>query len=408
MNEKISNRILLALHALGAAVSFSLFRTHLETALGESSLAGGCSVLGISAGGHGCETVALSAYSTIFIFPLAGIAAGYFIGQFLLLVWASRNPQTRFEPLYVSLNLASAAVVITLVMASISFFVVKSFCLGCSILWAVNLLVWLLMPQRIGIPFGKILSANLETFRPGEMKLFAGRVRSSLLFVVGAVFVLASVSAAILSSKKSQISPQGMPGVASRLGNAPQMFLPPEALEGNRAKGASVADAKLTIVKFADFQCPACKRAAQLFKPFFTRHKDKVRYVYRHFPLDGSCNPYAQNGPHYMACAASLASICAAKEGKFFEFHDMVFDGQESLSPALLAEIATKLGFDAEKFKACTQSQETKDELAKDINWAEMIALRSTPTFIVNGKKVEGGFSPEEWEEVLNLSTKAP
>jgi protein-disulfide isomerase/uncharacterized membrane protein len=408
MSEKLVNRILLALHAFGAAVAVSLLQTHFETSLGESSLAGGCTLLGVSAGGHGCEAVALSAFSSIFIFPVAGIALGYFVGQFLLLIWASRNQQTRFEPLYASLNLATAAVIVTLVMMFLSFAVVKSFCIGCSVLWGINFLVWILMPARIGIPFSKIVSANLETLRPLEMKLLSGRTRTSILFVIGAAFVVAGASAAILASKKAQFRPEGAPGIASRFNNAQQVFLPSEVLEGDRAKGASMANAKLTVVKFADFQCPACKRSAQMFRPFFTRHQDKVRYVYRHFPLDGSCNPYSPNGSHHMACAAAIGTICAGKEGKFYEYHDLVFDGQEMLSPAMLNEIAAKIGLDIEKYKACTQSQEAKDELGKDMNWAEMISLRSTPTFIVNGKKIEGGFSPEEWEEVLKLSTKTP
>lgn len=402
MNEKLANALLMLLHLAGALVSLWLLRTHIGLVLGESDLTGNCSVLGLAAGGHGCEAVALSPFSNVWIFPLAGIALGYYLAQLVLLFWALMSPQTRYEPLYTSLNLTTLALLVTLCMAFLSFFVVKSFCIGCATLWGVNLLIWILTPYRLGIPFGKGITANFETLRPQAMQLDKARVRKAFIVAAVSVFVIAGGAAGVLASEKAKYSAGGMENAVMRFKNAPQMFLPAEALEGDRAKGAALADAKIIVVKFSDFQCPACKRAAQFFKPFFLRHKNEVRFVYRHYPLDGACNAYSQ-GPHYMACATATASICAAKQGKFYEFHDAVFDGQENLTPAFIRETVEKLGLDLDKFKLCQESQETKDELQRDITWGESISIRSTPTFIVNGRKIEGGFTPEQWEEIFNL-----
>ena len=402
MSEKLANAILFLLHIAGACVALWLLRTHIGLALGESDLSASCTVLGVG-GGSGCEAIALSPFSTILFFPLAGIALGYYFAQIILLLWATLNSQTRFEPLYVSLNLATAALAVTVLMAAISLLIVHSFCLGCATLWLINALVWLITPFRIGISPAKALAANFETLSPRAMNLDRSRVRKA--FLVASVFVIAvsGLAGGMISTEKAKYSAGGLESVKSRYDSAPQVFLPAEALEGDRTKGAPAASAKLVIVKFSDFQCPACKRAAQLFKPFYLRHKDEVRFVYRNYPLDGSCNPYAPQGSHYMACATAIAGLCAAQQGKFQEFYALAFDGQDRLTPAYIKETAEKIGVDFAKFQECQASQETKDELQRDIAWGESISLHSTPTFMINGRKIEGGFAPEQWEELLKV-----
>src|SRR3989338_3733211 len=178
MSEKLANAILFLLHIAGACVALWLLRTHIGLALGESDLSASCTVLGVG-GGSGCEAIALSPFSTILFFPLAGIALGYYFAQIILLLWATLNSQTRFEPLYVSLNLATAALAVTVLMAAISLLIVHSFCLGCATLWLINALAWLITPFRIGISPAKALAANFETLSPRAMNLDRSRVRKA-------------------------------------------------------------------------------------------------------------------------------------------------------------------------------------------------------------------------------------
>lgn len=400
MSEKLANRLVPILALLGAAVALWLVKTHLDLSLGGASLQSNCTLFGAQVGGSGCEEIALSGFSKIGFFPLAGIALGYFIGQLLLFFWAAMNPQARYEPTYASYGLASLALFVTVTMMFISTFVVKSFCIGCACLWVINLLFWCARFRTLDIPFSQAVSANFELFRHGKMQLFFPRVYKAILTVGVAVLVVAGIAGAMESSAESSAAGDVDRAVA-RFKEGTQVFLPNEALLGERAKGADTDKAVLQIVKFADFQCPGCRRSAQVFKPFFLRNKAKVRLVYRNFPLDGACNPYVPNGGHFMACQSAIAGICAAKQDKFFEYHDRIFDRQDLLSASLIDEVAKEIGLDSDKFNACRSSQEAKDELTKDMNWAESIGLRSTPTYVINGHKVEGGFSPEQWEAVL-------
>jgi len=406
MSEKTAGRVLAILYLVGGALAIWLLQIHFRLALGTGTLAGSCSVLAIP-GGSGCEDVAASRFSQLGFMPLAGIALGYYIAQLFMRLWVQMNPQASREPLYVSHALATGAVLVSAVMAGLSLFVVKSFCLGCAGLWLVNLLAWPISAIATTGKLGGLISANFEIFRPGKNPLQADRLRTGLIVSGVAVLLVAAFAGLVQHNESNRLTGGAQANdVIQRWDAAPAAILPPEALAGDRAKGAEPEAAVMTVVKFSDFQCPACQRAAQLFKPFYLRNKDRVRFVYRHFPLDGSCNPYAPNGGHFLACQTAKTSICAAKQGKFFPFHDFVMDNQALLSPAKLQEGIKSLGLDEAKLSNCLSSEEANTELSRDMSWADTVVLRSTPTFIVNGRRLEGGMTPDQWEALLREFTR--
>jgi protein-disulfide isomerase len=186
--------------------------------------------------------------------------------------------------------------------------------------------------------------------------------------------------------------------------NAPQVFLPVEAVGGPSSKGTNAP--VMDIVEFADFQCPGCRMGSQFLRPFLMKHGDKVRLTYRNFPLDGSCNSFVPNGGHTMACASARHAICAGQQGKFWEMHDMIFDNQESLSVSLLGELVGKVGLDQAKLETCLKDSSTESTLQKDIQWGDLIQLESTPTLIVNGRKLVGAHSPTDLEALLQMLEK--
>ncbi len=143
--------------------------------------------------------------------------------------------------------------------------------------------------------------------------------------------------------------------------------------------------------------------ASQLMRPFFLKHKDKVRISYRSFPLDGGCNAYVPNGGHRLACVAAKSAICAGAEGKLWEMHDKIFDQQENLTASSFADFAKEIGLDVNKFQACLSDAATETQLQKEIQWGESIQLQSTPTIIINGRKTVGARSPADWEALLKF-----
>lgn len=394
-------KLVLALTLIGILVAGWLLSTHISFSTGQASLTEPC-LLGITGNTEGCATIAVSKYSDVFGIPLAAIALGYYIAQLLLVFWAMRNYQASYEALYVSFFLATLAVVVTVTMFYISKFVLQSFCLGCSVLWLVNLSLWPCLVKHLGLRWGTALAANLELVRPKDMNLNKGRIRNAFAVAGLSVGLIAIVGTVAESLQAGQVH-SAPSAFIEEYNNAPQVFLSAEAVGGPQSKGmTSGSEAPvMEIHEFSDFQCPACRMAAQLLRPFLLKHADKVRFTYHHFPLDGSCNPFAPNGRHMSACAASRLAICASREGKFWPVHDLIFDNQDELSSSKLDAIAGEAGLDKAKLSACLSDPATENQLQKEMQWGDMIGLESTPTFVINGRRFAGARSPSDLEALL-------
>ncbi|MFP3983823.1 MAG: DsbA family protein, partial [Desulfurivibrionaceae bacterium] len=147
--------------------------------------------------------------------------------------------------------------------------------------------------------------------------------------------------------------------------------------EGSPFLGA--ADAPVTVVLFSDFECPYCSRLHPLLEKIVEENPDKVKVAYKHFPLK----------MHKNAKFAALAAIAAQKQGKFWAYHDKLFETSESLEPPTFQKIAKELGLDLEKFKKDYNSIETREKVAQDMNDGKDAGVRGTPTLFVNGRKVQ-------------------
>lgn len=141
--------------------------------------------------------------------------------------------------------------------------------------------------------------------------------------------------------------------------------------------------APITLVEYSDFQCPACKLYSATVKSVVEANSD-VRLVYKHFPLD----------QHKNAQSAAYAAQAAAKQGKFFDFHDMLFEGQEEWAelkdPAKVFEsYAQSLKLDIDAFKKDLKSKETADKVDSDYKSGVQIAVDSTPSFYLDGIRIK-------------------
>ena len=152
------------------------------------------------------------------------------------------------------------------------------------------------------------------------------------------------------------------------------------------------AAAPVTIVEFADFECPFCGGFFPTLKAIEKNYADKVRVVYRQFPLT-NIHPNAQK--------AAEASLCANEQMRFWEFHDSLFGDQSRLDVASLKERAQKLGLNTTAFNTCLDSGRQADALNKDKDDARKAGVSSTPTVFINGRLLGGGRSYAEVQEVI-------
>ncbi len=150
-------------------------------------------------------------------------------------------------------------------------------------------------------------------------------------------------------------------------------------------------DAKVRIVEFSDFQCPACGAAEPVVQKILAEFKGRVKFTYRHFPIS-QIHPYAQK--------AAEASECAAEQGRFWEMHGKLFANQQSLTQDDLKRHASDLGLDTAKFNACLASGKMGPVVASDLSYGLSIGVDSTPTFFINGEK-RSGMSYEEFKSAV-------
>lgn len=153
--------------------------------------------------------------------------------------------------------------------------------------------------------------------------------------------------------------------------------------------------AQITIIEFSDYECPFCKRwHTEVYPQIREKYGDKVRFVYRDFPLY-SIHPNAE--------PAAIAANCAGAQDKYWEYNELLFLGGKELSTASYEAYAKDLGLKADTFKACLSEQKHKDEVTADYEFAAELGVRSTPTFFINGLAVVGAQPFEVFEQVIDM-----
>lgn len=150
-------------------------------------------------------------------------------------------------------------------------------------------------------------------------------------------------------------------------------------------------DPKLTIVEFTEFQCPYCSRIAPVMQELNEKYPDKIKFVYKHFPLSFHSN----------AKAAAASAIAAQKQGKFWEYRYALAPHSRELSDSTYLAIAKEIGLDVEKFKKdMVLDSTTEARIDKDFQLGVKVGVQGTPNFYINGKR-QDRFSPELVEKML-------
>lgn len=157
----------------------------------------------------------------------------------------------------------------------------------------------------------------------------------------------------------------------------------------------------VTLVEYGDFQCPACKSYYPIVKQLEEEYKEDVKFQFRNFPL-------VQIHPH--AFKAARAAVAAGNQGKFFEMHDLMYENQDNWTQlsdvsSTFEAYASQLGLDMDKFKADVASEATNSQINADIEAGQALGANSTPTFVINGKKIDQ--NPKSFDEFKKLIDEA-
>jgi protein-disulfide isomerase len=153
------------------------------------------------------------------------------------------------------------------------------------------------------------------------------------------------------------------------------------------------ASAPVTLVEFSDFQCPFCQRVAPTLKQVKEKYGDKVRVVWKDFPLTQI---------HPQAFKAGEAAHCAADQGKFWEYHDRLFANQQALQPNDLKKHAADLGLDATAFASCLDTSKHGERVRDGVAEGSRLGVNSTPTIYINGRVLSGAQPFETFVAVID------
>lgn len=168
-------------------------------------------------------------------------------------------------------------------------------------------------------------------------------------------------------------------------------------IEDSPSKGNP--NAPVTIIEFADFQCPHCGEQAPHLDKFVEAHKQDVRFVFKFYVLGKF--PNSEN--------AARAAIAAGKQGKFWEMHRMIFANQQRLDQQGLDSIAKELGLDVSRLHADMQLPETQERINKDHKLGEDLKIQGTPSIYINGRSYDGHQELGDWVDLdLSMAGKAP
>ena len=152
-------------------------------------------------------------------------------------------------------------------------------------------------------------------------------------------------------------------------------------------------NAKVKVVVFSDFQCPFCSRGANVVTEIKKKYGKKVAVSFRHYPLP----------MHPQAKPASEASMCVFEQNpdKFWSYHDKLFAAQDKLDNESLKKLAKDMGINVDQFGKCLDSHKFADAVQKDLDYGTKLGVRSTPTFFVNGKLIQGAQPFEVFKEAI-------
>jgi protein-disulfide isomerase len=160
--------------------------------------------------------------------------------------------------------------------------------------------------------------------------------------------------------------------------HSPRLTLP----VGTRDHALGPADAPVTLVEYGDYECPHCGRAHGVVQSVRQKTGNRLRFIYRNFPLS-KAHPHAMH--------AAEAAEAAGAQGRFWEMHDKLFENQQNLEDADLLRYAQEAGLDVGRFTQDMESHAFADRVQEDFRSGMRSGVNGTPTFFVNDVRYNGG-----------------
>lgn len=153
------------------------------------------------------------------------------------------------------------------------------------------------------------------------------------------------------------------------------------------------------VVEFLDFQCPYCKQAVPTVAALIKQYEGAaVQFSFRHFPIEST---------HPVAFDASLASLCAKEQNLFMPYHDILYEHQNQITPENLPVFAAAVNLDMERYARCMAGRRYASTIRKDQSDGVSLGILGTPTFFINGIKVEGAQEAAIFQTIISQELRS-
>ena len=215
-----------------------------------------------------------------------------------------------------------------------------------------------------------------------------------MVFIFSGVLIVSFFTYVVLLMREGvgrESALRGHFSTTSQTGVLPSV-VDPERLIRPASPSLGSPTAPITIVEFADFECPNSEESFPVIRTLLNDYGKDIYFVYRQFPLPTL---------HEHAQAAAEASVCAAAQGKFWAYHDRLFLNQNSLDDQSLQQYALQAGLDSDEFSRCFSTHAGRPTVATDLADGRALGVRGTPTWFINGRKVEGAIPEDIFRKVI-------
>ena len=368
--------IALVATTIAVGVHFYLVQHHYSLAFGGSDSPSICNVNKT----FSCDTVNTSEYAELLGKPLALWAALTNGVLLLFLLWQLLSTAPAFVS-RMSFYLATFILAGSVVMATISFTQLGTFCLFCMAAYASSIVTW----------FGTFKAAQPISFSllPQDIKsLFESGPEGARSYLVFLLMIPAGaylLNNMIVSSYVKNLDVVITESLNEWKASTSNTF---DTSTGLHLKNKNLA-AKMTIVEFADFGCIHCKRAAPSLHAFAKSRKD-VQLIFLNYPLDGACNPAIPREGR--TCRLAKSTYCGEQQNKGWDVHDWLFKNQGQADQLGFDAMSKEIGLDISQLTHCLDSEDTTNVIRLQATQGQNAKIEGTPAIFVNGRHLPAGF----------------
>jgi protein-disulfide isomerase/uncharacterized membrane protein len=350
-----------------------------------------------------CDAVAASKYSELLGAPLGVWGLGYFFAMSILAltVLAGHKSAKEHAPSWILLSLVG--VVSSIGLGFISLGILKTVCIVCILVYAASLL------QAVVAWLAWRASFAAQDSSPIRISTELAVKESTLDFSIknlGSGILTAAIAAALAFFAFNFIKPtaqlpselQDLPGKHDGPVVPPTLAPTKQDIPINKSAYSGLGedyrkgpdDAKIVIVEFADYMCPACAQTAPVIEELHRQLGQRSLIVFKNYPLSNVCNSSVQGNMHAYSCEIAQLARCAGRYGKFWDYHLKAFEEQSLASSEKAKEWGKKVGLTDAQMNECLTSPDIMAKIKDDVEVGNKAGVNATPTIFINGRKYLG------------------